>query len=344
MTEPKRSLPALDATLRCCYSPHVVILGAGASRKACPEGDANGRVLPLMADLVEVTGLQPLLRKYKLPERVIDFEILYQELWEDSSSSEAREAIESHIQTYFEQLQLPPTVTFYDQLLLSLREKDVIVTFNWDPLLPQAFKRNRHVCNLPHLVFLHGNVDVGACNEHRTKGFLEHGCSECQEPLSRSKLLYPIARKDYNADPLIANEWSEVGEALRYAYIITIIGYRAPESDVEAKDLLLTAWQQNRSREFGELDIVDIRSREELESEWQRFFVRTHYGISTHPHWLFKHARRSCDHFAMATLQQRPCHDNPLLDTNNLLELQEWAVPYVREERLLEEDGRPFDC
>ena len=34
------------------HHPHVVILGAGASLAAFPDGDKNGRKLPLMNDIV----------------------------------------------------------------------------------------------------------------------------------------------------------------------------------------------------------------------------------------------------------------------------------------------------
>ncbi len=49
--------------------PHIVILGAGASRATCLSGDANGKQLPVMEDLVEVVGLQDLLeRAVRLPQ------------------------------------------------------------------------------------------------------------------------------------------------------------------------------------------------------------------------------------------------------------------------------------
>jgi len=41
--------------------PHVVLLGAGASYAAFPDGDKNGRKLPLLKDFVEVIGLQGLI-------------------------------------------------------------------------------------------------------------------------------------------------------------------------------------------------------------------------------------------------------------------------------------------
>ncbi|MHA1748548.1 MAG: hypothetical protein ACTSXN_02865 [Promethearchaeota archaeon] len=40
--------------------------------------------------------------------------------------------------------------TIYDYLILSLRKKDVIATFNWDPLLVQAAWKNRNF-DLPNI-------------------------------------------------------------------------------------------------------------------------------------------------------------------------------------------------
>ena len=37
------TLPALDLKTNINHSPHVVILGAGASKAAFPIGDANGK-------------------------------------------------------------------------------------------------------------------------------------------------------------------------------------------------------------------------------------------------------------------------------------------------------------
>jgi hypothetical protein len=57
---------------------------------------------------------------------------------------------------YFESLALPEQPTIYDYLVLGLRPKDLIATFNWDPLLMQAYRRNRHVADLPDLVLAQG--------------------------------------------------------------------------------------------------------------------------------------------------------------------------------------------
>lgn len=43
--------------------PHVVILGAGASYAAFPNGDKNGKKLPLMNNFVETLGIEELIER-----------------------------------------------------------------------------------------------------------------------------------------------------------------------------------------------------------------------------------------------------------------------------------------
>jgi hypothetical protein len=44
------TLPAIDLKSGVILSPHVVILGAGASAATCPNGDRNKIKLPVMRD------------------------------------------------------------------------------------------------------------------------------------------------------------------------------------------------------------------------------------------------------------------------------------------------------
>ena len=37
--------------------PHLVILGAGASKDAMPDGDANGKPLPVMSEFISTLNL-----------------------------------------------------------------------------------------------------------------------------------------------------------------------------------------------------------------------------------------------------------------------------------------------
>ena len=43
--------PMFDSLKPSFGGPHVVLLGAGASRAVCTNGDKHGRKLPLMSDL-----------------------------------------------------------------------------------------------------------------------------------------------------------------------------------------------------------------------------------------------------------------------------------------------------
>lgn len=338
--------PRLRSSQNACDSPHLIILGAGASKAACPSGDANGRVLPLMADLAAVTGVESILQDAKLSHLSSNFEVAYQTVAFDPKNATFAREIEAKLRDYFEDVLIPDKVTLYDELLLSLREKDAIATFNWDPLLSQAFRRNRHLVKLPRILFLHGNVDIGVCVEHSQKGFREDRCGMCHRPLKPLPLLYPVVKKNYSSDPFIANEWKELQGILGKAYLLTIVGYAAPESDLEAKSLMLKVWKKNPTRELAEVSIVDVKSRKELEKNWKPFFVRERYGVypSIREEGLLHHPRRSCDHLAMANLQQEPCHCMPLVDTADLRELQESVRPLIEQERALADYGTPLPC
>ena len=67
--------------------PHVVILGSGASIAAFPEGDANGKTLPDMDNLIEVVGLKGILDRAGVEYQGQDFEAVYSELYENEPGS-----------------------------------------------------------------------------------------------------------------------------------------------------------------------------------------------------------------------------------------------------------------
>lgn len=326
-------LPAFNPITSVNDSPHVVILGAGASRAAFPTGDAKGMSLPLMVDLVDCLELLPALKAAGF-ERDLDFEALYDELATTGKHPSLRTEIEIRVRSYFERLQLPETPTLYDYLLLSMRPKDCIATFNWDPFLVKAFLRNREYAPLPRILFLHGNVAIGVCLKDRVKGLVGDTCSKCDGPLQPTNLLYPVRRKDYKSDPFILGEWTELEASLRQGYMLTIFGYAAPATDVEAINLLLRGWGKNPSFELAQVNIVDIKPEEELEKTWQRFLCRTHYG--TRPDlwstWILRHPRRSCEALAMATLQNDPWPDNPFPKLKSLPQLHSWIAPLIAEE------------
>lgn len=287
-----------------------------------------------MRNLIEVVGLRELLAAHGVGSGYEDFEALYDGLATENTKTDLLRSLEQQLHAYFAAMRLPEEATLYDLLLLSLREKDVVATFNWDPFLAQAFRWNRSIRRLPRILFLHGNVEVGACREHRKSGFIEQKCSVCGNLMEPSRLLFPVKHKDYTSDPFIRSEWEQLQEALERAYLVTIFGYSAPMTDVEARSLLLKKWMENPTRELAEIDIVDIRPRDDVEASWSDFFVRQHYGI--YPDitrtTAFHHPRRSCEAFAMATLQQDPWTENDFPQTRRLDEIHAWLHPLLEEE------------
>ena len=187
--------------------------------------------MPLMDDLVEVLDLGPLLDRHSVEWRGRNFEELYSHLLSDSRLSPLVRDLEEAIRGYFSKLQLPDSVTLYDELVLSLREKDLIATFNWDPFLVQAYARNSEVRRLPRILFLHGNVSVGVCQADRVKGHRGAACNQCGEPFEDVPLLYPVTEKNYQDNAFISAEWEEFKDYLRHAYLFTVFGWLLADLD-----------------------------------------------------------------------------------------------------------------
>ncbi len=131
----------------------------------------------------------------------------------------------------FQQLQLPNSPTIYDHLILSLRETDLIATFNWDPFLMQTYHRNRYSgLSLPKFSFLHGSVNIGYCKKDNIYGLLGEDCGKCYEKLMQTTpLLYPIRNKNYSENFFISCQWNLLKRKLKEAFMITIFGYGAPK-------------------------------------------------------------------------------------------------------------------
>jgi hypothetical protein len=221
----------------------------------------------------------------------------------------------------------------------------LIATFNWDPFLAQAYQRNSRTKRLPQIVFLYGNVSIGICVSCRVKGYYGDKCEKCSLPFERPALLYPVADKDYTSNAFIAAEWATLRSTLEHAYLLTIFGYRAPSSDAVAIELMHSAWTGNGARELAQVEIVDIRSEEDVFPSWEPFITSHHYGVfdSFFNTLLCCHPRRSCEAFALASLQQQPWRTNPIPQTfDTLHELQSWVSSLVSEEDAQENEGKAF--
>ena len=141
-----------------------------------------------MDNLVETVGLDDIVQTLPKGMKSRNFEDVYSRLYEINPDSQTIREIESRVLGYFRRMELPSQPTLYDYLVLSLRPKDLIATFNWDPFLYDACTRNHTKTRLPCVVYLHGNVRVGYCLQDMRKGLAGANCSQCGQPFTSSRL------------------------------------------------------------------------------------------------------------------------------------------------------------
>ena len=260
--------------------PHVVILGAGASFATIPNGDANGKKISVMNNFFQNTNTEYLLEGIDLKTKSKNLEDIYSEIYERPELKNVCIKLEKAIYDYFADFQIPDEPTIYDFLILSLRKKDLIATFNCDPLLQQAYQRcGRITRDLPRIAFLHGNVAIGVCLTDKTFGSVKHYCPVCRNPLKPLQLLFPIKNKDYFSDSFIYNEWKVLQHNLSFAFVLTIFGYGAPASDVEAIKLIEKGWGDPKTRRLEQTEIIDIKKEDELIKPWAPVIHSHHYEI-----------------------------------------------------------------
>lgn len=249
-------MPTIDTHKKTIESPHIVLLGAGASKAAFLCGDAYGRKLPLMNELIDVLDLKKTIIKHGYSGDTENFEAFFSDIFNVPRYKNLVYEIQTRVREYFETLEIPNTATIYDYLVLSLREKDIIATFNWDPLLLKAYLRNLEAKPLPQLAFLHGNTHMGVCYADRCLGYLGSPCKKCNTPLQPVQLLYPTSQKNYNKDPVIWSQWNLITKLMEQCYFFTIFGYSAPKTDLEARKLMKKAWSRNKTVELSEIEII----------------------------------------------------------------------------------------
>lgn len=288
--------------------PHLFILGAGATKATIPNGDKYGRQSPVMDNFMQEIGIDSLLDGVKLNTESYNIEDIYSELATKPEYADVVKKIEEGIVAHYSQMQIPDTPTLYDYLILSLRGKDCIATFNWDPLLIQAYNRVNKITNdLPEMLFLHSSVAVGFCEDcHYYEPYRNRCCSICGKPLSSPRLLYPVEHKDYSQDIFIKDCWNAFSGYLERACIVTIWGYSAPKSDREAKKMMLKAFS-SAFRKLDQIELIDIADEETLHKTWFPFAKVTDYHMNIHKSlmdtYLAKFPRRSVEGYVKSNIE-----------------------------------------
>lgn len=283
--------------------PHLVILGAGASKDSMPNGDAEGRPLPVMNEFISTLGLTDYIGRIEGVPKTDNIEEVYSWLANQEQFAEERFVVENEIREYFSNITLPNTLTKYDLLVLSLRQKDCIATFNWDGLLVQAYQRMQKITSdLPQMVFLHGNVEVGYCPKCNTYGYWFAKCHKCGEQLREVPLLYPVKNKNYQKDEFISEQWKILDDYISKAALITIYGYSAPKTDIEAINIIKKAFARLGTPRY--FDIVEIIEHPKFDTKniseaWLDLseMARDHLELrrSVFDSYMFKNPRRSLE-------------------------------------------------
>lgn len=323
-----------EVTFKDNVRPHTVILGAGASRACLPEGDLNNKKLPVMNDLVEVIGLEKLLENFSIKSESKNFEDIYSDIFASGQEDLLRE-LQSMVRGYFSDMVLPFKPTLYDYLICSLRGKDYIASFNWDPLLLQAYLRCPfEVSEKPRLIFLHGNVMVGMAKEEKVCGLLMNRTTSKGSILKPVDLLYPTKQKNYSEDPFIKGQWYEFKRALSNSFYTTIFGYSAPKTDVEAREAMLNAWSDNEVKELSQFEIIDIN--ESALDSWDEFIVEHHYDFKTNldESALLSYPRRTSEYLWAWSQELKWLTPERMPFFDYLEDLYQWFEPCLKEERL----------
>ena len=280
---------------------HAVLLGAGASCAVLPTGyDKNGKRISAMKDFIKQLGFDKLFNEYNYEPVSDNLEEVYSDLYGKEELFDLRQELEVAIEEYFFNMRISDEPTVYDLLLLSLTSKDCIATFNWDSLLTQAYRRVRNITDdLPKLFFLHGNVDIGFCENHNRFGFFNDKCPICQHTFSPMPLLYPVKNKSYKDKPILASFWQQFSKMLSEAYIFTVFGYSAPKSDIDAVALLKTAWNA-KQKQLEQFEVIDKKVKEsldDLKKTWSEFVFPFHNNFeeSFYTSSLARFPRNTCE-------------------------------------------------
>ena len=321
---------------------HVVILGAGASIASTYRNkEVSGKRLPSMDNFIALVELEDIIESIDDRLKASNFETLYTNLHNENPNSKEIKEIEKRVSEYFGDMVLPNEPTIYDYLILSLRSKDIIATFNWDPFLYQAYVRNKDIGEQPYLSFLHGNVAIGYSPIDKRSGAAGMTSKETGNYYAPTQLLYPIEQKNYNSDDFISTEWKKLEHFISSESTkrLTIFGYGAPISDVEAVQLLNSAWGPSENRNMEQVEIIDVRNEDDIRKTWKGFIYSHHYDYVNDyfESSLALNPRRTSEAYFQQITPLTPSEmfseNNPVPDDfKTLKDLQDWHFELIKAE------------
>ena len=166
-------------------------------------------------------------------------------------------------------------------------------------------------------------------------GMIGTCCSQCGQPLERVRLLYPVQEKNYQEQPAIRSAWRTADWALKNAFMVTVFGYSAPQSDRGVIELLRDAWGGSEKRNLEQFEFIDIREESSLVDSWADFIHTHHYELHNDffESWIANHPRRTGEAYWNQYMEAAFIDNNPVSRTKSLSELRQWYEPLIAAER-----------
>ena len=123
--------------------------------------------------------------------------------------------------------------------------------------------------------------------------------------------------------------------ALKEAWALTVFGYSAPTTDVEAVDLMKKAWGDVENRNFEETEIIDVRSEDELLKTWSPFIHTHHFRVQAtfYDSYIARHPRRSCEALWACLMECRFLEGSTFPLDASFPELETWLNPRVKTDK-----------
>lgn len=118
--------------------------------------------------------------------------------------------------------------------------------------------------------------------------------------------------------------------------MFTIFGYGAPKYDVEAIAMMKEAWGDTGERNLEEIEIIDIRSRDELSEVWKPFIHSHHYRVHNdfYQSWIAKHPRRSCEAMWAQLMDVQFVEDHDIPKKVGFEQMWKWYQPLIDAENI----------
>ena len=194
---------------------------------------------------------------------------------------------------------------------------------------------------------MHGNVAIGYNEEIEGIGWAGTIGKRTHKYFEPTKLMYPVKHKNYTDDVFIKEQWKRFEKCLQDSKRVTVFGYSAPKSDVEAISAMQKAWGTPEQRNLEQFELIDIREENEVKASWDGFIHSHHYDYCTDffRSSLALYPRRAFEAYMM---QCFPCTPEeafveavpiPQNEIHTFDEMWEWYEPLIKKE---EEDRERY--